>query len=78
MFRRVVSYTGFWKSVLFLSGMYLLLFLVVQWVFTGFSPKFIAVLLQSNKLWMLPFVGFSAGFFVSYGKFWAKIKKKSK
>ena len=76
MFTRIIKYPGFWKSVVFLSLMYLVILLVVQWFSTGFSPQFIDLLLQSTKLWMLPIAGFIAGFMVSYGKFWARLKKE--
>lgn len=76
MFQRIINYPGFWKSVLFLTFMYLLIILVVQWFMMGFSSEFITVLLQSNKVWMLPFAGFIAGFMVSYGKFWGKLKRE--
>jgi len=76
MFQRITKYQGFWKSVLFLTLMYLLIILVLQWFFTGFSTEFISTLLQSNKVWMLPIAGFIAGFMVSYGKFWGKLKRE--
>jgi len=76
MFQRIINYQGFWKSVLFLTLMYLLIILVLQWFFTGFSTEFISTLLQSNKVWMLPIAGFIAGFMVSYGKFWGKLKRE--
>ena len=76
MFQRIIKYQGFWKSVLFLSVMYLLIILVLQWVVTGFSSEFASTLLKSSKVWMLPFAGFIAGFMVSYGKFWGKLKRE--
>jgi len=78
MFKRIVSYEGFWRSVMFLTLMYLLILLVLQWVITGFSSEFITLLLDSPKAWMLPFAGFIAGFMVSYGKFWGKLKREDK
>ncbi|MDC8003176.1 hypothetical protein POV27_03890 [Aureisphaera galaxeae] len=76
MFKRIVTHPGFWRSVLFLSFMYLLILLVVQWFMTGLSSNFITLLLQSNKVWMVPIAGFIAGFMVSYGKFWARLKRQ--
>ena len=76
MFKRVVNHPGFWRSVLFLSVMYLLILLVLQWVITGFSSEFLSILLKSSKAWMLPFAGLIAGFLVSYGKFWGKLKRE--
>ncbi len=78
MFSRIVNYEGFWRSVLFLSFMYLLIILVLQWVATGFSSEFIEILWNSGKVWMLPIAGFVAGFMVSYGKFWGKLKREDK
>ena len=76
MFQRIIKYKGFWKSVLFLTFMYLLIILVVQWFLTGFSTEFISILLHSSKVWMLPIAGFIAGFMVSYGKFWGRLKRE--
>lgn len=76
MFKRIVAHAGFWKSVFFLSAMYLLILLVVQWFSTGFSSDFINILLHSKKIWLVPFAGFIAGFMVSYGKFWARLKRQ--
>jgi len=76
MFQRIIKYQGFWKSVVFLTLMYLLIILVLQWFMTGFSTEFVSILLQSNKIWMLPIAGFIAGFMVSYGKFWGKFKRE--
>jgi len=78
MFQRITKYQGFWKSVFFLTFMYLLIILVVQWFLTGFSSEFISILLQSSKVWMLPIAGFIAGFMVSYGKFWGRLKREDK
>ena len=78
MFKRIINYKGFWRSVLFLSVMYLLILLVLQWFITGFSSEFLSILLKSSKVWMLPFAGFIAGFLVSYGKFWGKLKREDK
>ena len=76
MFKRIINYEGFWRSVLFLSVMYLLILLVLLWFITGFSSEFLSILLKSSKVWMLPFAGFIAGFLVSYGKFWGKLKRE--
>jgi hypothetical protein len=78
MFQRIIKYQGFWKSVLFLTLMYLLIILVLQWFMTSFSTEFVSILLKSNKIWMLPIAGFIAGFMVSYGKFWGKLKRGDK
>ena len=75
MFKRIVYNEGFWRSVLFLTVMYLLILLVLQWIVMGFSSEFLNALLQSNKVWMVPIAGFIAGFMVSYGKFWGKLKR---
>ena len=76
MFTRVIRHPRFWKSVVFLSIMYLLILLVIQWFASGFSDQFVTLLLELDKVWMLPIAGFIAGFMVSYGKFWARLKKE--
>ncbi|MEL6810226.1 MAG: hypothetical protein AAFP76_02705 [Bacteroidota bacterium] len=76
MFRRITNHKGFWRSVLFLTMAYLIIIMVLQWIITGFSNDFFAILMRSTKAWMLPIAGFIAGFMVSYGKFWAKLKRE--
>ncbi|NNM22178.1 MAG: hypothetical protein HKO54_01390 [Flavobacteriaceae bacterium] len=78
MFRKIIRYPGFWRSVWFLSFMYLLILLVLQWIATGFSEKFLSLLMASSKVWMVPLAGFIAGFMVTYGKFWARMKREEK
>jgi hypothetical protein len=78
MFKRVLKYEGFWRSVAFLSVAYLAILLVIQWVTTGFSSNFIYAILQNKKIWLIPIAGFIAGFMVSYGKFWAILKRQDR
>jgi asparagine N-glycosylation enzyme membrane subunit Stt3 len=76
MFKRVLTYEGFWRSVAFLSVVYLVILLVIQWFATGFSSDFFYTTLQYKKIWLIPVAGFIAGFMVSYGKFWAILKRQ--
>lgn len=76
MIKRVLTYEGFWRSVAFLSIAYLAILLVIQWVATGFSSNFFYATIQYKKIWMIPIAGFIAGFMVSYGMFWAKLKRE--
>lgn len=78
MFQRIIKHQGFWRSVFFLSFMYLLILLVLQWFVSGFAPNFFEVILFSSKVWLVLLAGFVAGFMVSYGKFWAKLKREDK
>ena len=75
MFKRVVSHKGFWKSVLFIGLLYLLVFLLVQ--FIAFPFEFVLLKMQT-----IPFVvgNFAASYIASFGstyaKFWAKLKEQ--
>tara|TARA_B100001146_G_scaffold225125_1_gene246725 strand:- start:8042 stop:8284 length:243 start_codon:yes stop_codon:yes gene_type:complete len=76
MFKKVISHPGFWRSVLVLGVIYMVLLFALQWMFLGFDMRF----LTARPIWMtiLVFLGgiFLCGFSVTYAKFWAKIKHK--
>ncbi len=76
MFKRVISYKGFWKSVLILGIIYMLVLFFIQWAMVGFSSE----LFFAENLFLFIasflFAGFICGFTVSYGKFWGKLKQE--
>ncbi len=75
MFKQVVTHKGFWKSVVLLAIAFVLVFLIIKWILEGFSFAF---LVSNNPLFLILgsiLAGLFYGFFVSYGKFNARIKK---
>lgn len=75
MFKKVINTKGFWKSVFSLAVAFAVLFAFIKWAIEGFE---IAYFTERNP-WMfiltLLFAGFVYGFFVTFGKFRAKLKE---
>ncbi|MCW8981653.1 MAG: hypothetical protein OQJ83_09725 [Altibacter sp.] len=76
MFKKVVTYPGFWRSVVSLGLAFVLLFLLIKWAIEGFS--FVYLTDRDPLFFILGTLaaGFVYGFFVSFGKFRAKLKAK--
>ncbi len=72
MFKRVISHKGFLKSVLSLGLVYGIVLFLLQWVFRSFHAPFLNI---TNVLISL-LAGLIAGLFISYGKFWGKLKQQ--
>ena len=73
MFRRVISQQGFWKSVLIMSVVYLVILFLLQWAFTGFNTAFFEQ--SASRFLVFAVGGFIVGFAMTYGKFWGKLKR---
>lgn len=76
MFKKVLNHNGFWKSVVSLALAFALVFTLIKWAIEGFDWAFFT---ENNPLKFFIGVllsGFIYGFFVTFGKFRAKIKKK--
>lgn len=76
MFREVIGTKGFWKSVFSLAVAFAVLFALIKWAIEGFALAYF-----TEKDPLLFFVtlfaaGFVYGFFVTFGKFRAKLKEK--
>ncbi|EDM43732.1 hypothetical protein SCB49_09080 [unidentified eubacterium SCB49] len=71
MFKRVITHKGFFKSALILGLIYGVVLFLIQWAFRGFYEPFLNV---KNVCYSL-LSGIIAGLFISYGKFWAKLKQ---
>ena len=71
MFKRVINHKGFLKFALLLSLVYGVVLFLVQWAFTGFYGPFLNI----KNLFFALLAGVVSGFFVSYGKFWGKLKQ---
>ncbi|WP_271424064.1 hypothetical protein [Aequorivita sinensis] len=76
MFKKVINTKGFWKSVISLAVSFAILFALIKWAIEGFDMAYFT---ERNPLvFMLTLLGagFVYGFFVTFGKFRAKIKEK--
>lgn len=75
MFKQIVSDAKFWKSVASLGSAFIVVFLLLFWGVNSFKMSFweerdpLTVILTSLGS------GLVYGFFVTYGKFWAKYKR---
>ncbi len=78
MFKRVINTKGFWKSVLSLGLAFAILFAIIKWAIDGFNLAFFAERNPYVFVLTLLLAGFVYGFFVSFGKFRAKLKEKEK
>ncbi len=75
MFKRVVNYKGFWKSILFIGLLYLMVFLLVQ--FVAFPLDFMLQKIQTFSFVVILFgASFIAAFGSTYAKFWGKLKEQ--
>lgn len=76
MFKKVIGYPGFWKSVVLLGVIYMSVLMAIQWAFTGFSSAFFTS--KGPLVIILVFVvgSFVCGFSVSYARFWARLSRE--
>jgi hypothetical protein len=72
MFKRVITHKGFIKSVVLLGLIYAIVLFLLQWALRSFYPPYFNM---RNVLISL-LAGFIAGLFISYGKFWGKLKQQ--
>ncbi len=75
MFKRVVSHKGFWFSVVVLALVFVLLFTVIKWAIEGFDMQYFREQDPITFFGGLTAAGLIYGFFVSFGKFRARLKK---
>lgn len=76
MFKKVINHPQFWRSVISIGLAFSVLFILFKWVLEGFKFDFVA---DPTTFFMGVFAGgFVYGFFVTYGKFWRKLKEKDK
>ena len=73
MFKRVISQKGFWKSVLIMSLVYLVILFLIQWAFTGFKVEFFDQ--SASRFLVFALGGFIVGFAMTYGKYWGQLKR---
>lgn len=82
MFSKVISHPGFWKSVVFLASMFILIYNIAD-VFMAFDGSFSAYINERFAVeHLLRFFtaniasGFVYGFIISFFKFKSKIKQE--
>jgi len=72
MFKRVVTHKGFLKSVLVLGLVYGVVLFFIQWALRSFYMPFFNL----KNIFFSVMAGLIAGLFISYGKFWRKLKRQ--
>ena len=75
MFKRVLNTKGFWKSVISLALAFAVIFALIKWAIEGFEMAYFT---ERNPVFFvltLLLAGFVYGFFVTFGKFRAKLKE---
>ncbi len=78
MFKEVISHKGFWRSVISLALAFIILFLIVKWAIEGFSMDYLTEQNPVKLIFGIIAAGLVYGFFVSFGKFRAKLKSKDR
>lgn len=78
MFKKVINTKGFWKSVFSLGLAFALLFTLAKWAIEGFKMSFFTEKNMLSFVATLLAAGFVYGFFVTFGKFRAKLKDKNR
>ena len=75
MFKKVINTKGFWKSVFSLAVAFALLFTLIKWAIEGFEIAYFTERDPVMFILTLFLAGFVYGFFVTFGKFRAKLKQ---
>ncbi|MGB3344863.1 MAG: hypothetical protein WBA61_13230 [Aequorivita sp.] len=76
MFKKVINTQGFWKSVFSLAIAFVFLFALVKWAIEGFKMAYFTEGNIFLYFLTLLLAGFVYGFFVTFGKFRAKLKER--
>jgi hypothetical protein len=78
MFKKVINYDGFWRSVVSLAIAFALVFIFIKWAISGFESAFFSQGDPVRFFAGIALAGFVYGFFVTFGKFRAKIKNQER
>lgn len=78
MFKEVISHKGFWRSVISLALAFIVLFIFVKWAIEGFSMDYLTEQNPVKLILGITAAGLVYGFFVSFGKFRARLKRKDR
>ncbi|OAD90014.1 hypothetical protein A7A78_07285 [Aequorivita soesokkakensis] len=75
MFKKVLNTKGFWKSVFVLAISFAVLFTLIKWAIEGFEMAYFTERNPVMFILTILLAGFVYGFFVTFGKFRAKLKE---
>lgn len=75
MISKIIKDPKFWKSVVSLGSAFIVLFIVLFWGVNGFKASFFTNRDPLSFIIVCLGSGLVYGFFVTYGKFWAKYKR---
>lgn len=78
MIKKVISYKGFWKSVVSLAVVFAAVFVLIKWAIDGFSPTFFTERDPLKFIIGVLAAGLVYGFFVTFGKYRAKLKDQER
>lgn len=78
MFKKVINHEGFWRSVASLAIAFALVFILVKWAISGFESAFFTQGDPVRFFAGITLASFVYGFFVTFGKFRAKIKNQER
>ncbi|MDG2052392.1 MAG: hypothetical protein P8J69_01255 [Flavobacteriaceae bacterium] len=77
MFQKVISTPGFWRSAFSLGIAFASIFVIIKWAIEGFNMEYFNSIINPFSFVISLLVGgFTYGFFVTFGKFRAKLKKE--
>ncbi len=76
MFKEIINYKGFWKSVVTLAITFAFVFTLIKWAIDGFRSSFFSEFDPLKFFGGVLLAGFVYGFFVTFGKFRNKLKGK--
>jgi len=76
MFKEIINHKGFWKSVVSVGLAFIVLYFLFRWILDGFSFNFMEAMDTWLYVLVIAAAGFIYGFFVTYGKFWKKLKER--
>ncbi|GEQ86936.1 hypothetical protein ULMS_24440 [Patiriisocius marinistellae] len=74
MFKRIINYKGFWKSVLILGVSFGVILFLLKWAFSGFSFENLSPTPRFFIGWAMTSLFY--GLIMTFIKFWAKLKEK--
>lgn len=74
MFKKIVTYKNFWKSVLFLALPFFVLMLIANWGLSGFEMEYFDNSLRKILAFLVG--GLVYGFTMAYIKYWRKLKEQ--
>ncbi len=76
MFKKIVTHKGFWRSVVSLAIAFIVVFILIKWAIEGFEWAFFTENDPLKFFIGIMLAGLVYGFFVTFGKFRGKLKRK--